>query len=324
MAERTHQWTDWWLTSSPCFRSFFLLLWPSTYLVIYHAVHLQNLIQSNPILSLETPPQKLKSRKKHNRQKKTICQGTCPESTICNFPPPKKNKLYQHRPQIAKNNFCARSSPSTPTIAHYNGAVHWHPAMAPRPLPQSWPSPSPRHSTLQWHPAMAPSNSTTSTLLKLVVTLPPTIAYCNGTLRWHPAPATEPRPLHPALAPWCHVQSAKVVRRPPPLLEVRTPIAIAIWGTKKQKQMPCLFPHFFVKENWENCNFWIPHMFPGGPIQGLGSNLFFFHFWLCLFVSLFFRGFLIFHVGLFWICFFGFLFFNFCYEHREMRDSYRS
>jgi len=32
------------------------------------------------------------------------------------------------------------------------------------------------------------------------------------------------------MAPWCHVQSAKVVRRPAPLLEVRTPIAIAIWG----------------------------------------------------------------------------------------------
>ena len=36
----------------------------------------------------------------------------------------------------------------------------------------------------------------------------------------------------PAMAPWCHVQSAKVVRRPPPVLEVRTPIAIAIWGKK--------------------------------------------------------------------------------------------
>ena len=41
-----------------------------------------------------------------------------------------------------------------------------------------------------------------------------------------------PRPLHPAMAPCCHVQSAKVVRRPPPLLEVRTPIALAIWGIK--------------------------------------------------------------------------------------------
>ena len=79
----------------------------------------------------------------------------------------------------------------------------------------------------------------------------------------------------------------------------------------KQKQMPCLFPHSFVKENWEICNFWIPHMFPGGPIQGLGSNLFFlfFHFWLCLFVFLFFPGFLIFHVGLFQICFFWFFVF---------------
>ena len=33
---------------------------------------------------------------------------------------------------------------------------------------------------------------------------------------------------------WCHVQSAKVVRRPLPFLEVRTPIAIAIWGIKNQ------------------------------------------------------------------------------------------
>ena len=96
-------------------------------------------------------------------------------------------KLYQHRPQIAKTIFCVRSSPSTPTIAHYNGTLHWHPAMAPRPLPQSWPSPSSRHSTLQWHPAMAPSNSTTSTPPKLVVTLPPTIAHYYGTLRLHPA-----------------------------------------------------------------------------------------------------------------------------------------
>ena len=47
----------------------------------------------------------------------------------------------------------------------------------------------------------------------------------NGT-------AMAPRPLHPSVAPWCHVQSAKVVRRPPPLLEVRTPIAVAIWGKK--------------------------------------------------------------------------------------------
>ena len=101
----------------------------------------------------------------------------------------------------------------------------------------------------------APCNGTTSTPPKLVVTLAPSngttsptiahyngtqqwhhvhspkvgrLTHYNGTLRWHPAMA--PRPLHPAMAPWCHVQSAKVVRRPPPLLEVSTPIAISIWG----------------------------------------------------------------------------------------------
>ena len=86
-------------------------------------------------------------------------------------------------------------SPSSP---HYNGTLQWHPAMAPRPLPRSWSSPSRNHSTLQWHPTMGPSNRTTST------------APCNNSR--------------------CHVQSAKMVRRHPPLLEVRTPIAIALWG----------------------------------------------------------------------------------------------
>ena len=138
------------------------------------------------------------------------------------------------------------SSPSPPTIAHYNGTLQWHPAMAPRPL---------NHSTLQWHPATAPSNGTTSTA-PCNGTLQwhhvhSTIAHYNGTLQRHPAmaprplnhstlqwhPAMAPRPLnhstlhwHPAMAFWCQVQRAKVVRRPPPLLEVRTPIAIAIWG----------------------------------------------------------------------------------------------
>ena len=53
--------------------------------------------------------------------------------------------------------------PPPPPIAHYNGTLQWHPAMAPRPLPQSWSSPS---------PPMAPCNGTTSTPPKLVVTLP--------------------------------------------------------------------------------------------------------------------------------------------------------
>ena len=86
------------------------------------------------------------------------------------------------------------SSPSPPTIAHYNGTLQWHHVHSPK----VGRHPPPNHITLQWHPTKAPSNGTTSS------------ASCNGT-------------------PWCHVQSAKVVRRPPPLLEVRTPIAIAIW-----------------------------------------------------------------------------------------------
>ena len=102
---------------------------------------------------------------------------------------------------------------------------------------------------------MAPCNGTTSTPLKLVVTptlqLHPAMAprhspnpLSPSTLQWHPAMA--PRPLHPAMAPWCHVQSAKVVRRPPPLLEVRTPIAIAIWGKKKRPLFPASnMAHFF-------------------------------------------------------------------------------
>ena len=83
------------------------------------------------------------------------------------------------------------------------GTLQWHPAMAPRPLPQSWSS----NGTLRWHPAMAPRPLPRSWSSPS----PPTIAHYNGTLRWH------------------HVHSPKVGRRPP-LLEVRIPIAIAIWG----------------------------------------------------------------------------------------------
>ena len=132
------------------------------------------------------------------------------------------------------------SSPSpSPTIAHYNGTLQWHHVHSPK----VGRHPPPNHSTLQSHPAMAPSNGTTSTPSKLstppklVVTLPPN----HSTLQWHPTMApsngttsTPPTKAHynqPRMAPaWCHVQSAKVVRRPPPFLEVRTPIAMAIWG----------------------------------------------------------------------------------------------
>ena len=109
------------------------------------------------------------------------------------------------------------SSPFPPsTTAHYNGIQQWHHVQLAVTLP------SPNHSTLQWHPAMAPCPLPQSWSSPS----PPTI------VRWHPAMA--PRPLHPAMAPWCHVQSAKVVRCLPPLLGVRTPLAIAIWGIIKK------------------------------------------------------------------------------------------
>ena len=115
--------------------------------------------------------------------------------------------------------------------------LEWHPAMTPRPLPQSWSSPSPPptiahyNCTLQFRPATTPRPLPQSWSSPS----PSTTVHYNGTLRWHPAMA--PRPLHPAMAPWCHVQSAKVVRRPPALLEVRTPIAIAIWGKRSCKKI---------------------------------------------------------------------------------------
>ena len=78
----------------------------------------------------------------------------------------------------------------------------------------------------------------------------------NGTLRWHPAMA--PCPLHPGTLvprPIRHSGSS-----PSPLLEVRTPIAIAIWGKirgyrhhkigKKKKT-----PKIVAKNAVISCNF---------------------------------------------------------------------
>ena len=144
------------------------------------------------------------------------------------------------------------------TIARYNGTLQWHhihsangTTSTPPKLVVTLP---PNHGTLQWHrttstqpkhTTMAPCNGTQhwhhvqSTIARYNGALQwhhvlSTIAHHNGTLQWHPAMA--PRPLHPAMAFWCHVQCAKVVRRPPPLLEVRTPIAIAIWGKNAQNK----------------------------------------------------------------------------------------
>ena len=153
-------------------------------------------------------------------------------------PPPNHSTLQWHPAMAPHPLVQSWSSPSPPptiahyndtlqwhhihsTIAHYNGTLQLHPAIAPRPLPQSQSSPSsPNHSTLQWHPTMAPTNGTTST------------APCNGTL--------VPRPIR---------QSGS---SPSPLLEVRTPIAIAIWGKILEQDdysiqtLPKLFHKFSI------------------------------------------------------------------------------
>ena len=106
---------------------------------------------------------------------------------------------------------------------------------------------------------MAPCNGTTSIPPKLAVTLPAN----HSTLQWHPTKApsngtTSSAPCHGTL-----VQSAKVVRRPPPLLEVRTPIAIAIWGkiitsldVLAQLILFCLAPCFAKTKEESNTNIW--------------------------------------------------------------------
>ena len=140
--------------------------------------------------------------------------------------------------------------------------------MAPRLLPQSWSSPfpptiaqhhvhsrkvghlPPNHSTLQWHPAMAPR-----ALPQSWSSPSPPMTPCNGTPQRHHVHSAKvgrhpPRqPYHTTMAPydrtqqWHHVHctcNGTLVPRPiphsgsppSPPLEVRTAIAIAIWGEK--------------------------------------------------------------------------------------------
>ena len=137
--------------------------------------------------------------------------------------------------------------PPPQTIAHYK----WHPALAPRPLHQNWSSPS--NGTLQWHHdrstkigrhPLPPNHSTTTTPPKLVVTLRPTIAHYNGTLQWHhdhstknwsspSAPSHSTLQWHPAVVPSRPIRQSGSSASP--LLEVRTPIAIAIWGITRHR-----------------------------------------------------------------------------------------
>ena len=124
------------------------------------------------------------------------------------------------------------SPPYPPNIAHHNGTLRWHPAMAAHLLPQSWSSPyppniahhngtlrwhhvhSPKDSTLQWHPEMGPSNGNTST------------APCNGTL--------VPRPIR---------QSGS---SPSPPIGSKNPYSYPYLGNKTR--------HF-----WEHCQHFVPN-----------------------------------------------------------------
>ena len=114
-------------------------------------------------------------------------------------------------------------SPSPPpTIAHYNGTLQWHPAMAPRPL---------NHSTLQWHPAIASSNGTTSTPPKLAVTLP---SPNHSTLQWHPTMApsngtTSTAPCNGTLVPRPMRQSGS---SPSPRIGSKNPYSYRYLGKK--------------------------------------------------------------------------------------------
>ena len=139
-------------------------------------------------------------------------------------------KLYQQRPQIAKINFCvinvensvtsARSSRQLFWTLFLDAIAVWAPCNGTSTPPQLGVTlPFPHHGTLQWHPAMAPSNGTTSTPLKLVVTLTPNHSTLlpsphHSTLQWHTAMAPHPVQLvvtlppnhstlqwHPAMAP---------------------------------------------------------------------------------------------------------------------------
>ena len=104
-----------------------------------------------------------------------------------------------------------------PTMAPYHGTLPWHP-------------------TQQWHPETAPSHGTTSTPPSWSSPSPPNHSTLQITLPLHHsttmAPAMGPRPLHPAMDSGASSNPPKWFVALPPLLEVRTPIAIAMWGKK--------------------------------------------------------------------------------------------
>ena len=123
-----------------------------------------------------------------------------------------QKKLYQHRPQIAKTNFCViKGTTSTPpklVVPPPHSKLQRHPSMAPRPLPQSWSSPPCNGTTST--PPMAPRPLPQSWSSPF----PPTIAHHNRTLAprpprqsWSSRPLPQswsspsPQPSHTTMAP---------------------------------------------------------------------------------------------------------------------------
>ena len=115
--------------------------------------------------------------------------GTPPKSVVT-LPPNHSTKPYDGTQQW--QHVHSLKVGHHPNIAHHNGTLRWHTAMAARPLPQTI---AHHNGTLQWHPAMAGGQF-------LKVGHPPTIAHHNGTLRWQRSP---PQPCtlqwHPEMGP---------------------------------------------------------------------------------------------------------------------------
>ena len=123
------------------------------------------------------------------------------------------------------------------TLALDHSTLQWHPPIAPRPLPQSWPSPPfPHHSTQQWHPAMAPRPLPQSWPSP---SSSPTIPHNNGTLQWH------------------HVHSPKVGCHPPLPPPYHTTMAPCngTTSTPPKLAVTLLFPHHTTQQ-------WHPAMAP--------------------------------------------------------------
>ena len=117
--------------------------------------------------------------------------------------------------------------PPPATIAHYNGTLQWHPAMAPRPLPQSWSSPS-----------------------------PPTIAHYNGTLRWRSNGTTSSAPCSGTLVPRPIRQSGS---SPSPPIGSKNPYSYRYLGKNTSIIEVCRCMHLlnlFILLLYEDCFPW--------------------------------------------------------------------